>query len=51
MKFSYNQLRWNQNGSILNDLLDFVDDNSPYARKITLLFRKEESPVIKEYIT
>lgn len=50
IEFTYNQLRENQKGGLLNELLEFVEDNIPYAKRITPIIRKGGAPLIKDHL-
>lgn len=50
LTISYDQLLKNKEGGLLNEVLEFIEDNIPYAKKITPLIRKQAAPAIKEYV-
>lgn len=50
LTISYDQLAKNKNGGFLNEILEFIEDNVPYAKKITPFVRHTAAPAIKEHV-
>lgn len=50
LTISYDQLAKNKNGGLLNEILEFIEDNVPYAKKVTPFVRHTAAPAIKEHV-
>ena len=48
ISLSYKQLQDILKGGFLNEILEFVENNVPYAKKVTPIIRNTIAPVIKE---
>lgn len=46
----YDQLVKSKEGGLLNEVLEFIEDNIPFAKRITPLIRNKAAPAIKEYV-
>ena len=47
---SYDQLLKSKEGGLLNEVLEFIENNIPYAKKVTPFLRENAAPAIKEYV-
>lgn len=50
LNISYDQLLKSKEGGLLNEVLEFIENNIPYAKKVTPLIRNKAAPAIKEYV-
>ena len=50
LNIGYDQLLRSKEGGLLNEILEFIENSVPFAKKVTPLVRKKIAPAIKEYV-
>lgn len=50
LNVSYDQLTKNKEGGLLNEILEFIEDNVPYAKKVSPFVRHTVAPAVKDHV-
>lgn len=50
LNINYEQLLKSKEGGLLNEILEFVEENIPYAKKFTPIIRNNAESVFEEYV-